>query len=154
MSAVPQSAEGFGPMSEGDLDAVIEIEDRIYEFPWTLDNFRDSVRAGYSCWVCRGRHEGLIGYGVMMLAAGEGHLLNLTVDKPYQRRGHGRRFLQHLITTARDYGAQRVFLEVRPSNDAGIDLYARQGFHQIGVRREYYPARHGREDALVFALEF
>lgn len=154
MSAVLQSAEGFGPMREDDLDAVIAIEGRTYEFPWTLINFRDSIRAGYSCWVCRGRHEGLIGYGVMMLAAGEGHLLNLTVDKPYQRRGYGGGFLRHLITTARDYGAQRVFLEVRPSNDAGIDLYARQGFHQIGVRRDYYPARHGREDALVLALEF
>jgi len=154
MSAVLQPAEGFEPMSEDALEAVIEIEDRVYEFPWTIVNFRDSIRADYSCWICRGRREGIIGYGVMMLAAGEAHLLNLTVDKPFQRMGHGGRFLRHLMTTARSHGTQRVFLEVRPSNAAGLGLYARHGFGQIGRRKDYYPARGGREDALVLALEF
>lgn len=153
MSAVLQPRQGYAPMGESDLDPVIEIEQRIYAFPWTIGNFRDSLRAGYSCWVCRGR-EGLVGYAVLMLAAGEAHLLNLTIDSPFQRRGHGSRLLQHLVKTARDDGAQALFLEVRPSNAAGLELYARHGFRRIGVRRDYYPAQGGRENALVFALEF
>ena len=153
MSAVLQPRQGFEPMGECDLEPVIEIEQRIYAFPWTPGNFRDSLRAGYSCWVCRGG-EGLLGYAVLMLAAGEAHLLNLTIDSPFHRRGHGGRMLRHLVGAARDYGAQVLFLEVRPSNTAGLALYARHGFHRIGVRRDYYPAQGGREDALVLALEF
>jgi ribosomal-protein-alanine N-acetyltransferase len=153
MSAVLQPWQGFEPMGESDLEPVIEIEQRIYPFPWTLGNFRDSISAGYSCWVCRGG-EGLLGYAVLMLGAGEAHLLNLTIDSPFQRRGHGSRLLRHLVRTARDYGARVLFLEVRPSNAAGLELYARHGFCQIGVRRDYYPAQGGREHALVFALEF
>jgi len=153
MSAVLQPRQGFAPMGESDLEPVIEIEQRIYAFPWTLGNFRDSIRAGFSCRVCRGG-EGLLGYAVLMLAAGEAHLLNLTIDSPFQRRGHGSRLLHHLVGTAREYGAHILFLEVRPSNVTGLELYARHGFRQIGVRRDYYPAPGGRENALVLALEF
>ena len=153
MSAVPQPRQEFQPMGESDLESVIEIERRVYAFPWTLGNFRDSIRAGYSCWVCRGG-EGLLGYAVLMLAAGEAHLLNLTIDSPFQKRGHGGRLLQHLVGFARGARAQVLLLEVRPSNAAGLELYARHGFRQIGVRRDYYPAQGGRENALVFALEF
>ena len=154
MSAVLQPLRGFEPMLEGDLESVMEIEQRLYEFPWTLVNFRDSLRAGYSCWVCRSSGAGLAGYAVLMLAAGEAHLLNLTIDTAFQRRGHGSGLLRHLLQTAREYGAKALFLEVRPSNGGGLELYARHGFRQIGVRRDYYPARVGRENALVLALEF
>lgn len=151
MSAVLVPQLRIQPLAESDLEAVLEIERDIYEFPWTLGNFRDSMRAGYSCW---GLHEDrrLIGYAVLMLAAGEGHLLNLSVAAAMQRRGHGARMLGHLVRVARDYGARVLFLEVRPSNAAAQRLYAAQGFHQIGVRRGYYPARDGREDAIVLSL--
>ena len=153
MSAVLQAQQGFEPMGERDLEPVIEIEQRIYAFPWTRGNFRDSIRAGYSCWVCRGGAD-LLGYAVLMLAAGEAHLLNLSIDSKFQRCGHGSRLLEHLVRTAREYRARVLFLEVRPSNVAGLELYARHGFRQIGVRRDYYPAQAGRESALVLALEF
>jgi len=152
MSAVLRSHPEFRPMREGDLASVIGIEQRSYDFPWTLGNFRDSLRAGYSCWTCRS-HEGLIGYAVLMLAAGEAHLLNLTIDTYFHRQGHGTRLLEHVVSTARQYGARILLLEVRPSNAAGLELYARHGFRQIGVRRDYYPAQDGRESALVLALE-
>jgi len=155
MSAVLKPASGpaleFAPMAESDLERVLPIERAIYEFPWTRANFRDSLRAGYSCWSARADGE-LVGYAVMMLAAGEGHLLNLSVAAPRQRRGYGRALLAHLVAVARGHGARVVFLEVRPSNAAGKRLYGGSGFEQIGVRRDYYPAQKGREDALVFAL--
>jgi ribosomal-protein-alanine N-acetyltransferase len=139
------------PLADGDLEAVLAIESGIYEFPWTLGNFRDSMRAGYSCWALY-EDQRLIGYAVLMLAAGEGHLLNLSIAAAAQRRGHGARLLGHLVRVARDYGARVLFLEVRPSNAPAQRLYAAHGFHQIGVRRGYYPARDGREDAIVLSL--
>ncbi len=155
MSAVPRPASAaatqFSPMTESDLDAVLRIERAIYDFPWTRGNFRDSLRAGYSCWVARADGE-LTGYAVMMLAAGEAHLLNLSVATERQGRGHGRALLAHLLATARDHAARVLFLEVRPSNGAAKRLYGGFGFEQIGVRRGYYPAHGGREDALVFSI--
>jgi ribosomal-protein-alanine N-acetyltransferase len=152
MSAVLRSAPEFEPMRESDLRAVLAIEESIYEFPWTLGNFRDSLRAGYACWVMR---EGgsVIGYAVLMLAAGEAHLLNLSVAAHSQRRGHGRKLLHNLVEVAREHKAKVLFLEVRPTNEVGQRLYSGYGFRQIGVRRGYYPARKGREDALVLALD-
>jgi ribosomal-protein-alanine N-acetyltransferase len=152
MSAVLQSRDSFQPMREADLDAVVEIENRIYEFPWTEGNFRDSIRAGYSCWVARSG-DAILGYSVLLLAAGEGHLLNLSIDTAFQRQGYGGQFLIHLMEAARREGTGILFLEVRPTNTAAISLYTQHGFRQIGVRREYYPARNGRENALILALE-
>ena len=152
MSAVLRPAPAFEPMRESDLRAVLEIEQSIYEFPWTLGNFRDSLRAGYACWVIRESRR-VIGYAVLMLAAGEAHLLNLSVAGASQRRGHGRNLLHNVVQLAREYKAKILFLEVRPTNEVGQRLYSGHGFRQIGVRRGYYPARKGREDALVLALE-
>ena len=151
MSAVLRPAPRFEPMTEADLRPVLEIEESIYAFPWTPGNFLDSLRAGYSCWVYRDGGE-LIGYAVLMLAAGEAHLLNLSVAAHAQSRGHGRTLLDNVAGVARRYGAKILFLEVRPSNEVGQRLYAGYGFKQVGVRRSYYPARQGREDALVLSL--
>ena len=152
MSAVLRPAPSLEPMSEADLRAVIEIEEGLYEFPWTLGNFRDSLRAGYACWVYRDGKR-LIGYAVLMLAAGEGHLLNLSVAGYAQRRGHGRNMLDNVVRVAREHKTKVLFLEVRPTNQVGQRLYSGYGFRQVGVRRGYYPARKGREDALVLALD-
>lgn len=151
MSAVLKPVPWVEPMGEEHLQAVFAIEQRIYEFPWTLGNLRDSIRAGYSCRILRDQHE-IIGYAVMMLAAEEAHLLNLSISDAQWRRGHGSRLLQHLIALARDYGARELFLEVRPSNAPGQRLYARHGFSQTGTRRDYYPSPGGREDALILSL--
>ncbi len=151
MSAVLRPATRFEPMTEADLRAVLEIEEAIYPFPWTPGNFRDSLRAGYSCWVYRDE-EDLIGYAVLVLAAGEAHLLNLSVAARAQSRGHGRSLLSNVVGVAREHGAKILFLEVRPTNEAGQRLYAGYGFRQVGVRRGYYPAHRGREDALVLSL--
>jgi ribosomal-protein-alanine N-acetyltransferase len=152
MSAVPQPSVRYERMSESDLDAVMAIEERIYEFPWTRGNFYDSMRSEYSCWLCLGPRE-VIGYAVMMEALGEVHLLNLSIDSAHQRRGHGARMLEFLLARARSEGNRQVFLEVRPSNLAARALYEDFGFKQIGLRRGYYPAKVNREDALVLALE-
>ena len=91
--------------------------------------------------------------GVISVAADEGHILNVCVAPERQGRGHGRRLLRALVDYARDCGAARVFLEVRPSNPHAIALYHDEGFNEIGRRPRYYPSHDGREDALVMAME-
>lgn len=151
MSAVLKNLPELGVMSDADLPEVVAIEQAIYTHPWSEGNFADSLRAGYDCRTWRMAGE-LIGYFVLMSGAGEAHLLNLSVAGSHQRRGHGSALLREAVRLARSRGAQAVFLEVRPSNQAGQRLYTRFGFRKIGVRRDYYPAAWGREDALVLSL--
>jgi ribosomal-protein-alanine N-acetyltransferase len=140
------------PMREDDLAAVQMIESRAYEFPWTVGIFRDCLRADYPAWVL---HDGnrIAGYFLMSIAAGEAHVLNICVAPELQGQGHGRRLLHALLQMARGRQVSRVFLEVRPSNANAIALYFDEGFNEIGRRPRYYPAKDGREDALVMAME-
>jgi ribosomal-protein-alanine N-acetyltransferase len=151
MSAVLKPAPVLAPMREQDLAEVLAIESALYTHPWTRGNFADSLRAGYECRTYRLQGE-LIGYFVLLAAAGEAHLLNLTIAEPHQRRGYGTALLNDATALTRKLGAKNVFLEVRPSNRAAQELYYRYGFRKIAVRRDYYPARGGREDALVLSL--
>jgi ribosomal-protein-alanine N-acetyltransferase len=139
-------------MRRSDLAQVAAIEQSAYEFSWSPGIFRDCLRAGHTCWVLESGDE-IMGYGVLSTGAGEAHVLNVCVAPAYQGQGHGRRLLRRLLDTARWYGAERVFLEVRPSNVAAQTLYESAGFNEIGRRPNYYPARVGREDAVVMAMD-
>ena len=151
MSAVLKHEPRLAAMREADLAEVQAVERAIYSHPWSRGNFADSLRAGYQCWTWRGREE-LLGYFVLMVAAGEGHLLNLSVAAEHQRHGHGSALLREAMRMARGRGAEHLFLEVRPTNAGAKALYRRFGFRQVAVRPSYYPAHGGREDALVLTL--
>lgn len=151
MSAVLKDAPRLVQMREADLAEVMPVESAIYSHPWTRGNFVDSMRAGYQCWTWRLGNE-LLGYFILLVAAGEAHLLNLSVAAARQRAGHGSALLREAMRMARARGAQHLFLEVRPSNLGAKALYSRLGFRQVAVRPGYYPAHAGREDALVLTL--
>ncbi|HEY6820799.1 MAG TPA: ribosomal protein S18-alanine N-acetyltransferase [Burkholderiales bacterium] len=151
MSAVLKDVPLLSLMTERDLDEVVAIENTIYSHPWTRGNFSDSLHARYECRTWRLGSQ-LVGYFVLMVAAGEAHLLNLSVRASEQRSGHGSALLREAAAIARRLDARSLFLEVRPSNHAAQALYRRFGFRNVGVRRGYYPAHSGREDALVLTL--
>jgi [ribosomal protein S18]-alanine N-acetyltransferase len=151
MSAVPKETPRLEPMREADLAEVAAAESEIYTHPWSRGNFADSLRARYQCYTLR-RGADLVGYFVLMVAAGEAHLLNLSVAAAHQRQGYGSALLSDLMRLARELGARTLFLEVRPSNLGAQALYRRFGFRRIGLRRGYYPAQGGREDALVLSV--
>ena len=155
MSAVMNMPEtpalAYQPLEERDLATVAAIESGAYVFPWTIGNFRDSLLSGYECIGCWTGRE-LIGYAIVMTALEEAHLLNLAVASNWQRRGIGAQFLQHLIDGARKHRLEMLYLEVRPSNISARRMYERFGFRQLGLRRDYYPAMTGREDALFLGL--
>jgi ribosomal-protein-alanine N-acetyltransferase len=152
MSAVLKDAPVLSPMREADLDEVMAIENAIYSHPWTRGNFDDSLKAGYACRTWRLGGGELAGYFILMAGAGEAHLLNLSIAAPWQRGGHGSALLRQAAGVASKLGAKQLFLEVRPSNHAAQALYRRFGFRKVAVRRDYYPAHSGREDALVLTL--
>lgn len=148
MSAVQKPALRFAPLRSIDLDTVSAIEESIYEFPWTLGNFRDSLHAGYSCWGCW-VDEVLAAYAIAMYAAGEAHLLNISVAPASQGCGIGSLLLDYIMRLGKERHCDRMLLEVRPSNLVARHLYSRTGFQEVGRRKSYYPAVHGREDALL-----
>ncbi|MCW5592108.1 MAG: ribosomal protein S18-alanine N-acetyltransferase [Burkholderiales bacterium] len=151
MSALLRPEVGYRRIRSADLAAVAELEKSLYAFPWSLGNFRDSVEAGYDCWVaCEG--ERVVAYAILMVALDEAHLLNIAVAAPWQNRGIGRAFLDFMLGVARQAKCQIVYLEVRPSNLAARHLYRQAGFQQIAIRPSYYPAHGGREDALFLGI--
>lgn len=133
-----------------DLKAIAEVERSAYDYPWSLGIFRDCLLAGYYCIVLEvdGR---VTGYSIMSIAAAEAHVLNLCVHPRSQRHGYGRKLLNTLLAKAREADADKVFLEVRPSNKHALALYRSVGFEEVGMRPAYYQARWGREDAVILA---
>ena len=138
-------------MTSDDLPEVMKGELEAYPHPWTEGNFKDCMRnQGYSCWVFEYQQQ-LSGHVVISAAAGESHILNLCVYPHIQGQGWGRKLLEEAEFIARQHRAETCFLEVRPSNKAGLNLYESAGYNQIGIRHDYYPADKGREDAIVMA---
>ena len=139
-------------MQPSDLKGVSRVEHAAYEFPWSHGIFRDCLLAGYYSLILE--IGGVVtGYGIMSIAAAEAHILNICIHPSAQRMGYGRRLLEALLRKAEESEATQVFLEVRPSNTAALNLYYSAGFSQIGIRPSYYQAHYGREDAVVLSLK-
>lgn len=145
------AAEQIRPMRDTDVADVVAIERASYQFPWSEGIFRDCLRVGYTCRVASLARQ-VVGYAVMSAGAGEAHILNLCVRETFRCRGLGRRLLALMLERAAAAGMKEAFLEVRPSNTAAIRLYLAHGFEQVGMRRGYYQAVGGREDAAVLRL--
>jgi len=152
MSAQLDNLPQYRSMTAEDLDQVMAIENEVYTHPWTRGNFCDSLTAGYHCRIMELSRE-IVGYSVVSIGAGEAHLLNLSIAARWQRRGLGREMLKFMIELARAACVHKIYLEVRPSNLAGRRLYASAGFIEVATRRDYYPGRGGREDAVIMELE-
>ena len=139
-------------MGPEDLERVAHNELHAYAFPWTVGVFKDCLEAGQECWVACVSEE-IIGHGVVSFGAGEAHLLNVCIRRESQGEGYGRSLVLHMLERAHKRGATVLFLEVRPSNHVAGNLYDTLGFREIGVRRNYYPAHSGHEDARVLVLD-
>lgn len=144
------------PMNEDDIPAVLAMERLACQHPlhaWTEDNYRSSLRSGYWMRLRQDAATGrIVGVCVAMGGVEEMHLLNIAVDKALHGAGVARGLLALLYAQCRETGAPLLWLEVRPSNERARGLYRSQGFTDISVRKGYYPAPEGREDALVMRL--
>ena len=143
-------ASGLRKMTTDDVPEILVIERSVYTHPWTEGIFNDCLRVGYNCWVLVKENE-IKAYGLVSIAANEAHILNLCVAPDAQGQGLGKRMLYKLIQLAEDRMSDSIFLEVRETNVVALNLYEQEGFNRIGLRKNYYPAEDGKEDALVFA---
>jgi [ribosomal protein S18]-alanine N-acetyltransferase len=133
-----------------DLEQALAIENSVHVVPWTADTFKMCFESGYFGWVIELDKE-IMGFIIVSLRAEECHILNLCVARDYQHQGWGRQLLDYALKHARHQGIGIAYLEVRRSNTRAISLYKKMKFHLIGVRKDYYPAVSGNEDALIFA---
>lgn len=140
-------------MHKDDMPSVLKIEAKNYQHPWTENTFNDCfIALNYSCWVCEDENDKIIAYAILSIGAGESHIINISVDSERQGQGIGHKIMTHLIEIA-GKKSETMFLEVRPSNKSAVKLYNKLGFNEVGRRKDYYPAKKGREDALILALE-
>jgi ribosomal-protein-alanine N-acetyltransferase len=138
------------PMTVDDVVTIMQVEARAFPYPWTAGIFHDCLKHGYSGWVYE-QNGSLVGYAMMMFVLDEMHLLNICIRPEDHGRGLGSRLLKTLERIALGAKAENCFLEVRQSNFSAIRLYLNAGFNEVGVRKGYYPATVGREDAIVMA---
>lgn len=140
------------PLHENDIPDIVNIENATQHFPWTLDIFQRCLQIGYIGWVLE-EQEHIIGFIIVSMQNGECHIMNLAVHPSFQRQGHAEALLSEALKAAEKKGMVQVLLEVRKSNQPAINLYEKMNFIQIAERKNYYPARSGHEDALLFAKD-
>lgn len=137
-----------------DLEEVLNIENDLYDVPWTKKIFADCLNY-YKCFVVIDEDNNkIIGYGIISIVLDESHLLNIGIDKYYQNKGLGYKLTNFLINYAKVCNTRKMYLEVRESNKKALSLYKKFGFEQFGIRKNYYETKEGREDAINMVLNF
>ncbi|MBK7300252.1 MAG: ribosomal protein S18-alanine N-acetyltransferase [Moraxellaceae bacterium] len=137
-------------MTTADISAVCAIEQQVQYAPWTPKLFSDSLER-HLCWVAE-KNQQVVGFFVVQFIVDEAHLLNIAVDPTQQKQGIGRMLLDNVQQQAIAKKANTIFLELRATNQRALALYQMAGFNEIGLRKNYYPAAQGKEDAVIMAL--
>ena len=145
MSGTATSLE-IRALAYSDLPAVIEIERRAFQTPWSLAMFVLELSKPTGICLAGTRAGALVGYVICSRYDLDWHIMSVAVDPDHHREGIASALLAELYQRADRDGA-RFTLEVRRSNDAAIELYTRDGFRIAGTRRRYY--QDNGEDALI-----
>ncbi len=140
----------FRSMHEKDIFAVAAIERAVFSRPWTEQAFKMALQQD-TLFVVATRGDTIIGYCGMYCSYGEGEITNVAIMPEEQRRGIGRKMMEYLLEQAQQRGIVKLILEVRISNVHAIGLYRDLGFHNCGIRRNFYEMP--REDGMVMVLE-
>jgi N6-L-threonylcarbamoyladenine synthase len=152
-AAPPRMDVVLDVLGSDDLDALLTLEERCFEHPWTRGMYADELArpAGDAVRLAardRGANARLVGAALAARIGGAWHVMNVLVDPAARGRGIGRRLLDELLERTRVLGTGEGWtLEVRDGNDPAIRLYERSGFEHAGRRRGYY--RETGDDALV-----
>lgn len=139
-------------MKEEDLAQVAEIEKECFSLPWSEKSFRDACSRQENVYLVAAKDTEVLGYIGMWAVLGEGEITNVAVKPSARRQGVADRMLEELFAIARAAGTDIFFLEVRESNEAARKLYEKQGFSQIGIRKNFY--ERPQENAVVMSRTF
>lgn len=138
----------FDKMQLTDLNTVHQIEKNNYPVPWSKGLLKSCIKTDYHSIVAK-KDQQIIGYGFLMTAYDESHLLNMCIDNKHQGHGYGRQLLKYLQNICIYCHSKTFLLEVRASNVVAQRLYQSFGFKEIGIRKNYYRCVEGRENAIV-----
>lgn len=134
-------------MQAADVATVAKIEKSVQSHPWTLKQFEDAVTA-YQSTVIEQQGQ-VLGFCILQPVLDEANLLLMAIDPAQQGQGLGYQLLDASVAMLKNNPVQ-IFLEVRETNIAAIKLYEKSGFHQIDLRKNYYPGSNGtREHAII-----
>tara|TARA_R110002153_G_scaffold18021_4_gene63128 strand:- start:7760 stop:8224 length:465 start_codon:yes stop_codon:yes gene_type:complete len=140
-------------MQVQDIATVLDIEQGANQFPWDKKSFEDSLKTDHQAWVFYEKSDEIVGFAIVQRVLDEAHLLNICVKPAKQGQGLGKTIVQHVIDYANSFSAVIILLEVRRSNERAQQLYLQAGFNEMSVRKGYYPAKDGREDAILMAMD-
>ncbi|MDC9724909.1 MAG: ribosomal protein S18-alanine N-acetyltransferase [Gammaproteobacteria bacterium] len=143
----------YREMQANDIVDVVSIEQEANQFPWSTKNFQDCLKANNDAWVFVDNSDDIIAYTIVQKVVDETHLLNICVKPSAQGKGLGREVLNHVIDFAQSISSILIVLEVRSSNQRAQQLYSQAGFNEMSVRKNYYPATDGREDAVLMGMD-
>lgn len=138
-------------LASADIPDVMALERSAHSHPWRQSSFEDCLKGRQKCWLAESKNN-LVGYVVVTQGGGDAEILNISVAPEFQRKGIGQCLLNQAISYVREK-ADMLFLEVRASNKKAIHLYSKEGFFEVGTRKNYYPTLNGREDALLMAMQ-
>lgn len=138
----------FRPMKLSDLPVIMEVEQASFPTPWPRQAFYNELIhnrfARYSVIQVNGR---VVGYCGLWLLLDEAHITNIAIHPDYRGRGLGEALLSHMMRRAKEWGADKMTLEVRVSNTVAQRLYKKLGFEPSGIRPRYYT--DNQEDAII-----
>jgi ribosomal-protein-alanine N-acetyltransferase len=136
-------------MDLDDLDKIIDIEEKTFEFPWNIDIFKSCLEYNYLCKIFENKNE-LIGYIIAKVVAREVDLCNIVICPSYRNKGWGKKIFHDFLLFI-EGSVDVIWLEVRKSNINAIHFYENLGFKPMCIRKGYYPTKHAREDGIVYS---
>lgn len=129
------------------LQGIKGIEERCFQEPWSESVLGECLGQSHYIWETATDEIGLIvAYACGSISFDEGEILRVAVLPEYRRQGLGEKVLGGILQKLEERGVEKVFLEVRASNEPAKALYGKMGFTTIGIRKGYYP---GGEDAVI-----
>lgn len=138
-------------LDTSNIDAAYQIHRQVQPKPWSKSTFSDCLTSPY--YALQVTHQDqLLGYALVLEVVDEATLMDIAVTPSARRQGVGQKLLNSIIDQCRQHSMQTLWLEVRAGNRPAITLYQQAGFEQVEVRKGYYPAEEGREDALIMCL--
>lgn len=132
---------------EKDFSALYEIEKNSFSDFWSEKGMKEDLAFSKSHYFVAEENGEIIGFGGFILPFDEAEILKIAVKKEWRNKGVGKMLLTAMLSDAKMLGADKMFLEVRKSNESARALYEKNGFFSYSVREKYY---EGIEDAVLY----
>ena len=137
----------FRDLLPEDAEAVANIERESFPTPWSREDFWREASNDFACYIVALDDAEIIGFGGCWISFEEAQVTNIALTSAQRGRGLGKALMARLMRAAAARGAERMTLEVGPSNTPALRLYEGLGFAAVGIRKKYY--QDNDEDAIL-----